>query len=103
MVEKLKLPTESHPHMYKLQCLNEGSEVKVTKRSLVTFFVGQKYRDQVWCDVVPMDACHLLFGRPWQYDRRAHQDCYAKTYSFIKDRVEIKLTQLPPSELDKSK
>jgi hypothetical protein len=77
--------------------------VKVTKRCLVSFSIGQKYKDQVWCDVVPMDACHLLLGRPWQYDRRAHQDGYANTYSFIKEGIKIKLTPLPPSELDKSK
>ncbi len=23
----------------------------------------------MWCDVVPMDACNILLGRPWQYDR----------------------------------
>ena len=20
------------------------------------------------CDVIPMDACHILLGRPWQFD-----------------------------------
>ena len=25
--------------------------------------------DEILCDVVPMDACHVLLGRPWQYDR----------------------------------
>jgi len=102
MVDKLEMPTQSHPHPYKLQWLNKGSEVKVTKRCLVNFSIGQKYQDQVWCDVVPMDACHLLLGRPWQYDRRAHHDCYANTYSFVKDGVKIKLTPLPPSGLDKN-
>jgi len=64
MVEKLEMLTQSHPHPYKLQWLNKGSEVKVTKHCLVNFSIGQKYQDQVWCDVVPMDACHLLLGRP---------------------------------------
>ena len=29
-----------------------------------------KYNDEVYCDVVDiyMDACHILFRRPWQYD-----------------------------------
>ncbi|KAL4318030.1 hypothetical protein GQ457_18G009690 [Hibiscus cannabinus] len=27
------------------------------------------YCDDIWCDVVPMQAAHLLLGRPWQYDR----------------------------------
>ena len=27
-----------------------------------------KYNDEVYCDVVDMDAYHILFGRPWKYD-----------------------------------
>jgi hypothetical protein len=23
------------------------------------------YKDQVLCDVMPMDVCHVLLGRPW--------------------------------------
>jgi hypothetical protein len=103
MVDKLDLPTQNHPHPYKLQWLKKGSEVKVTKHCLVSFSIGQKYQDKVWCDVIPMDACHLLLGRPWQYDRRASYDGYANTYSFIKDGVKVKLTPLPPDEINKSK
>jgi len=102
MVEKLEMLRQSHPLPYKLQWLNKGSEVKVMKRGLVNFSIGQKYQDQVWCDVVPMDACHLLLGRPCQYDHRAHHDCYANTYTFVKDGVKIKLTPLPSSGLDKN-
>ena len=47
MVDKLKLPTQTHPHPYKLQWLNKGSEVKVTKQCLVSFSIGQKYQDEV--------------------------------------------------------
>ncbi|XP_074291087.1 uncharacterized protein LOC141617848 [Silene latifolia] len=27
------------------------------------------YGDEMLCDVVPMDACHILLGRPWLIDR----------------------------------
>ncbi|RDX70063.1 hypothetical protein CR513_50727, partial [Mucuna pruriens] len=29
-----------------------------------------KYNDEMLCDVVPMEATHILLGRPWQFDRR---------------------------------
>ncbi|GKB41004.1 putative nucleotidyltransferase, ribonuclease H [Tanacetum coccineum] len=45
--------------------LKKGGEVSISKRVLVAFSVGTTYKDSVWCDVVPMDACHLLLGRPW--------------------------------------
>ena len=61
MVEKLGLPTLKHPRPYKLQWLNDSGEVKVNKQVLVTFQID-KYEDKVLCDVVPMQAGHLLLG-----------------------------------------
>ncbi|EOX94204.1 Uncharacterized protein TCM_003699 [Theobroma cacao] len=94
MVEKLKLPTKVHLHPYKLQWLRKGNEVKVMKHCCVQFYIGNKYQDEIWCDVIPMDACHLFLGRPCQYDCQAHHDGYKNTYSFIKDGVKIMLTPL---------
>ena len=63
-VQKLGLAIEKHPNPYKLSWLKRGNEVTVSKRCLVSFFIGLKYKDNAWCDVVVMDACHLLLGRP---------------------------------------
>jgi hypothetical protein len=41
------------------------------------------------CDVVPMDACHILLGRPWQYDRKTVHNGLKNTYSFVKDGVKV--------------
>jgi len=53
----------------------------VTRQVLVALSIG-KYEDEVLCDVVPMHACHLLLGRPWQYDRRVTHDGFTNRYSF---------------------
>ncbi len=74
MVEKQKLKTEDHPEPYKLQWLRKGTEVKVNKRCLIEFPIGKNYKDAVVCDIVPMDACHLLLGRPQQYDKKTKHD-----------------------------
>ncbi|XP_027348022.1 uncharacterized protein LOC113859448 [Abrus precatorius] len=100
MVEKLKLPTEDHPYPYKLQWLNKSSEVKVSQRCLVAFLIEKKYQDEVWCDVLPMDACYLLLGHPWQYDQKIVYDGFKNIYSFVKDGVRIKLTPLGPEEVN---
>jgi len=76
------LKTDHYPKPYKLSWLNKGSELKVDKRCLVSFSVGKKYFDNAWCDVVSMDACHILLGRPWQYDRSVVHDGMKNTYSF---------------------
>ncbi|XP_038979894.1 uncharacterized protein LOC120110006 [Phoenix dactylifera] len=97
MVEKLKLKTEPHHHPYSLSWLKKGNEVKIFQRCLVQFSTGKNYRDEIWCDVVPMDACHLLLGRPWLFDRRVVHDGYKNTYAVLKDGVKI---TLGPSKMD---
>jgi hypothetical protein len=40
----------------------------VNKYCFVDFKIGP-YEDKVLCDMVPMDAFHILLGRPWKYDK----------------------------------
>ena len=63
-LQKLGVKIETHPKPHKLSWLKKGGEVTVSKHALVTFSIGSKYKDCVWCDVVTMDACHLLLERP---------------------------------------
>lgn len=94
MVEKLALLVEPHPEPYQLTWLKKGNIVKVNQRCLVQFSIGNRYSDEVWCEVIPMDACHVLLGRPWQYDRRTKHDGFKNTYSFRKDGINITLAPL---------
>ena len=98
MVDKLGLPTILHPKPYKLQWLNNSGELRVTKQVLVAFRIG-KYEDEVLCDVVPMQAGHLLLGRPWQFDRRVKHDGFTNKYSFVLNQRPITLVPLSPKQV----
>ncbi|KAA3480714.1 putative LRR receptor-like serine/threonine-protein kinase [Gossypium australe] len=63
LVEKLGLAVTKNPNLYKLQWLNDGCELKVTKQAIVAFSIG-KYQDEVVYDMVPMHAGHILLGHP---------------------------------------
>jgi len=63
VVDKLKLSTISYATPYKLQWLSKEGEIIVNKQVLIAFSIG-KYKDEVLCDVVPMEATHILLGRP---------------------------------------
>jgi hypothetical protein len=90
MVEKLGLPMAKHPRPYKLQWLNDSGEIRVNKQVLVAFRIS-KYEDEVLCDVVPMQAGHLLLGRPWQFDRQVKHDGFTNKYSFVLNQRSITL------------
>ena len=62
-MESLQLETETHPSSYAIGWIKEVSGIRVHERCKVTFSIG-KYNYEVYCDVVDMDACHILFGRP---------------------------------------
>ena len=98
MVNKLGLPITLHHKPYKLQWLNDSGEVRVTKQVLVAFWIGQ-YEDEVVCDVVPMQARHLLLGRPWQFDRRVKHDGFTNIYSFVLNQRPITLAPLSPKQV----
>ncbi|GAA0143742.1 hypothetical protein LIER_04352 [Lithospermum erythrorhizon] len=85
-VKKLSLKTKTHPNLYKLK---KDGEISVTQRSLVPFSIGAKYKDKAWCDVITMDAFHLLLGRPWQFDRHVVHDGKHNTYSFMMNNNKI--------------
>ncbi|XP_016731935.1 uncharacterized protein [Gossypium hirsutum] len=68
------------------------------KQVVVPFSIGN-YKDEVLCDVVSMDATHLLLGRPWQYDNRAMHDGFTNRYSFMHAGKKITLAPLTPSQV----
>ena len=84
MVEKLELETTKQPSPYKVSWLQKGHRVSVTKQCLVKFKIGN-YHDEILCDVIPMDVCHILLGRPWKYDRNVVHDGRMNTYTLEKD------------------
>jgi hypothetical protein len=65
---------------------------------VVPFSIG-KYVDEVLCDVVPMQASHILLGRPWQYDRKAVHDGVRNRYTIVKDGKTITPVPLTPKQV----
>eukprot|EP00253_Pinus_taeda_P011069 PITA_11069 len=97
MVEKLGLKQLKHPTPYKVSWIQKGHQLLVDGQCEVEFRIG-KYHDTVVCDIMPMDVCHILLGRPWQYDRRVTHDGKTNCYKFTKDGV--KHTLVPIKEED---
>ena len=64
MVTKLKLKRWNHPHPCHISWVQDDHKVMVNEQCLVKFKIGS-YQDEVLCDIIPMDICHMLLGRPW--------------------------------------
>jgi hypothetical protein len=86
MVEKLELDTTAHPSPYKVSWLQKGHQVMVSQQCKVEFKIGG-YKDEILCDVIPMDVCHILLGIPWQFDRNVIHDGRKNTYTLEKNGI----------------
>ncbi|KAK1681425.1 hypothetical protein QYE76_042273 [Lolium multiflorum] len=98
LCEKLNLTLRKHPHPYHVQWLSDKGNVKIQHTVTVNFKIGP-YEDTVECDVVPMTVCHMLLGRPWQFDKKAIHDGYSNAYTFkVKDK-KFELRPMTPSQI----
>ena len=98
VVDKPSLSTISHAKPYKLQWLSEEGEIIVNKQILISFSID-KYKDEVLCDVVPMEATHILLGRPWQFDRKTIHDGLTTKITFNFHGHKVTLKSLSPKEV----
>ena len=101
LVNKLELAVSPHRRLHNIEWLNQGKGLQVSSQCLLSLSIGQTYKDEIWCDVLPMDVCHILLGRPWMFDRNVLHDGCLNTYSFAKDGRTITLTLIQPSQTPK--
>ena len=83
MIQKLGLKRMRHPYPYRIGWLQGKNALEVREKCLVDFQIGQ-YKNQVLCDIVDMNSCHVLLGKPWQYDCRAVHDCVRNVFTVEK-------------------
>jgi hypothetical protein len=97
-MSKIGLTTRLHTHPYYIQWLNNNGKAKVTHIARVHFSIGT-YHDYADCDVVPMQACSLLLGHPWEFDTDAIYHGRSNKYTIVHNGKKINLLPLTPNEI----
>jgi hypothetical protein len=97
-VAKIGLMTQLHTHPYYIHCLNNSCKAKVTHTTHIHFSIGT-YHDYADCDVVPMQACSLLLGHPWEFDIDALHYGRSNKYTLVHNGKKIILLPLTPNEI----
>ncbi|GJZ22515.1 RNA-directed DNA polymerase [Tanacetum coccineum] len=88
LVKDFKLPTEPRHSPYQIGWIKKGLALKVTKICKVPLAIGKHYNELVICDVIDIEACHVLLGRPWQHDMDA-------TPQVVKDVEDVMENAIP--------
>lgn len=99
MVEKLKMKRIPHPTPYMVFWLINGQQVLVNDQTWVEFNI-RGYKDKILCDIIPMDVCDLLLGKPWQYDKKTKHDGQKNTYVIEKYGISFTLAPLQDENIE---
>jgi hypothetical protein len=75
-----------------------GSAIVVTHTTRVPFSICT-YHDYANCDVVPMQACSLLLGHPWEFDTDVVHHGRTNKYTLVHKEKKITLLPLIPNEI----
>lgn len=100
MVQNQNLNKIPHPYSYHVSWLTKDQQTLVTEKALVELSLGD-FKDKVMCDIMEMDTCHLLLGRPQQYDVDATHNCRKNTNTIVKDGITYTMKPLPNPRLNK--
>ena len=74
------LKADPHPHPYDVNWVDKTTQ-SIIQRCQVSIHMSC-YQDRVWCDVLDIDAAHILFGRPWLHDLNVTNLGRSNTYKF---------------------
>ena len=79
-VKLLNLKVEPHPNPFSVAWVNDHT-LPIAQRCLASIQMGD-YKDEIYCDVLPMDVAHVLLGRLWLYDLNVTSFGKDNIYSF---------------------
>jgi hypothetical protein len=97
-LKKLGLTTRPHPNPYHLMWFNDAGKAKVIHTWRVLFSIGS-YASSIDCDVVPMEACSILLGHPWEFNNDATHHGRSNTYTFMHKGKKTTLLPLTLAEI----
>jgi hypothetical protein len=66
VVKQLGLSTTPHSQPYNIRWLRQGRDLHVSQQCRLSYDI-QPFKDEVLCDVSPLDVCDVLLGQPYMW------------------------------------
>jgi hypothetical protein len=70
VVKRLDLPTTPHLQPYTIGWLRQGRDLRVSQQCRLPYDI-KPFKDEVLCDLAPLEVCDVLLGQPYLWKRHA--------------------------------
>ena len=68
IAKRLNLKMTRHPQPYSMGWVSEGKDIQVNQQCRLSYSI-KPLKDEIICDVAPLDVCDVLLGQPYIYQR----------------------------------
>ena len=70
VIKILKLPMVLHPQPYNIGWMSHGQDIRVSQQCRLSYGI-KPFKDEVICDVAPLEVCDVILGQPYMWKRHA--------------------------------
>jgi hypothetical protein len=105
VVKQLGLSTTPHPQPYNIVWLHQGRDLLISHQCRLSYNI-HPFKDEVLCDVSPLDVCDVLFVQPYMWKHHATYESQPSSVIVnlggnIYRILEIVPTTVPPKQCHK--
>jgi hypothetical protein len=99
VVKWLALPTMPHPQPYTIGWLRQGSDLHVSQQCRLSYDI-KPFKDEVLCDVAPLEVCDVLLGQPYLWKRHVVYESRPRSVIITLNRKLYRIPEVvPPSAI----
>jgi hypothetical protein len=97
VIKRLALPTMPHPQPYTIGWLRQGSDLRVNQQCRLSYDI-KPFKDEVLCDVSPLEVCDVLLGQPYLWKRHVVYESRPRSVIITLNRKLYRIPEaVPPS------
>jgi hypothetical protein len=97
VVKRLALSTMPHPQPYTIGWLRQGSDLCVSQQCRLSYDI-KPFKDEVLCDVSPLEVCDVLLGQPYLWKRHVVYESRPRSVIITLNRKLYRIPEaVPPS------
>jgi hypothetical protein len=99
VIKRLDLPTTSYPQPYTIGWLRQGRNLRVNQQCRLSYGI-KPFKDEVLCDVSPLEVCDVLLGQPYLWKRHSVYESRPRSVIITLNRKLYRIPKaVPPSAI----
>jgi hypothetical protein len=99
IIKRMTLPTMPHPQPYTIGWLRQGSDLHVSQQCRLSYDI-KPFKDEVLCDVSPLEVCDVLLGQPYLWKRHVVYESRSRSVIITLNKKLYRIPEaVPPSAI----